>query len=88
MDAPCGKMLVDYAADHGIIIATGSACGSSLSSEQKGYVLQAMGVPDKLQQSAIRISFSDFTIKYSIRQAVECIAQYMRDVYPTLPSSK
>ena len=36
-----------------------------------------MGVPDKLQQSAVRVSFSDFTTKHHIRLFTECLADYL-----------
>ncbi len=45
-----------------------------------------MQVPEKLQQSALRISMSDFTLKQHIRAMVEALAVYMREVYPKLVS--
>jgi hypothetical protein len=50
LDAPCGTKLLQYFAQNGIIVATGSACGQTAQTSNSGNsVLEAIGVPAKLQ---------------------------------------
>ncbi len=66
LDAPCGSKLVSWFASNNVLISTGSACNKG--SDHTGHVLQALGVPEKFQQSAIRVSFCDTAITHYFKQ--------------------
>ena len=76
LDAPCGYKLLKYFADNGVIVATGSACGQQTGTHNNA-VLTSMGVPEKLQQSALRVSFCDTTIKNELDQFVVLLYNYL-----------
>jgi cysteine desulfurase len=42
----------------GIIVSSGSACSSKKSGHGRSHVLDAMGLPDELKKSSLRLSFS------------------------------
>jgi cysteine desulfurase len=52
-----------------LCVATGSACNSQ--SGEPSYVLRALGLPDRLAQSAIRFSFGRFTSESDVDAAIE-----------------
>jgi len=67
------ETMVHALAQQGIIVGTGSACSSH--ARKHSAVLTAMGIPPKLMDSAIRISFSVQNTKVEVQTAVAEIAK-------------
>lgn len=61
-----GEMLLTALSE--VAVSTGSACTSA--SLEPSYVLKAMGLPDELAHSAIRISLGRFTSEAEVERAV------------------
>jgi cysteine desulfurase len=64
-------------------VASGSACNSR--SGESSYVLRALGLDDRLAQSAIRFSFGRFTQESDIDAAIvhyEAAVSHLRRIMP------
>ena len=77
LDAPCGTKLLRHMASRGIIVATGSACGQTTEHRSSNSVLDSIGVPEKLQQSALRVSFCDTTLKKELEVFILALKDYL-----------
>lgn len=76
------RQLLQLALDReGIACGTGSACASG--SSQPSHVLQAMGLPPRVVQGAIRLSISFETTPEQIGQAAEKIIQVVGRLSPS-----
>lgn len=82
LDGVCGKKLKDYLLTRGIVVSNGSACKIDNTS-YGSVVLAQSGVPAKLQQGVIRVSFGDSTIRHELVSLVSAIVHYVRHVYST-----
>ena len=51
--------------EHGVLVSSGSACGKG----EKSHTLTAMGLPDGIVDSAVRVSFSSYTTEEEVIQA-------------------
>jgi len=68
-----------------LCVASGSACTSQ--SGESSYVLRALGLDDRLAQSAIRFSFGRFTQSSDIDAAIACYTAavgHLRGIMPAL----
>ncbi|MEK7561794.1 MAG: aminotransferase class V-fold PLP-dependent enzyme, partial [Patescibacteria group bacterium] len=63
--------------EHGIAVATGSAC--SASSDQPSHVLAAIGLSDKDARSSLRFSFGRQTSESDIKYALKTLFQLLKD---------
>jgi cysteine desulfurase len=66
------ETMVHALAAENVIVGTGAACSSR--SRKRSAVLTAMGVPEKLMDSAVRISFSPSNTRAEIQTAVKAVA--------------
>ncbi len=62
---------------YGVLIGTGSAC--SAESRQTSPLLHAMGVPDKLARSALRVSFSAHTTPEDLAQFLQALPKVLAE---------
>jgi cysteine desulfurase len=67
-----------------VALSTGSAC--QWGTDQPSHVLQAMGLSDELQDSAIRMGLGKTTSQFDVDRAAELIAAAVEDVRRTMLS--
>ncbi len=60
----------------GIAASVGSACSSG--SVNRSHVLEAMGLPDTIIDSALRFSFSRYNTRDEIQQAADTIKKIVK----------
>lgn len=63
------ETVLNFLSDRGVYVSTGSAC----SKGHRSYVLEALGLPAKVIDGAMRISFSRFTTKEEIDYLVSSL---------------
>jgi len=73
-----GEVLVHALEEHGIYVSTGSACSSR--QHQASYVLEAMGVPDREAEGAIRVSFSTLTGREDVERIVAALPGEIKEL--------
>ena len=59
------ETLLHFMEEHGVLVSSGSACGKG----EKSHTLTAMGLPDGIVDSAVRVSFSSYTTEEEVIQA-------------------
>lgn len=59
------ETVLHFMEERGVMVSSGSACGKG----EKSHTLSAMGLPDDLVDSAVRVSFSSQTTEEEVRQA-------------------
>ena len=65
------ETMLHYLEGKGIYVSNGSACAKG----KKSHVLQALGLRDRLIESALRVSFSRYTTKEEIEELADAIAK-------------
>lgn len=65
------ETLLHFLAERGIYVSSGSACAKG----QKSHVLAALGLPENITDSAIRISFSEENSKEDIDVLIKCLEE-------------
>lgn len=68
------ETMVNFLSSHGIYVSNGSAC----SKGNRSHVLTAMGLPEDVIDSSIRISFSRYNRKEEIDKLVICLNEGIR----------
>jgi cysteine desulfurase len=68
-----------------IAVSSGSACHSA--KQEASYVLKAMGVPEELARSSLRISLGRFNTEEQIQKAILDIVSTVRSLRRATPSS-
>ncbi|MBP1555522.1 MAG: cysteine desulfurase [Oscillospiraceae bacterium] len=61
------ETLLHFMEEHGVLVSSGSACGKG----ERSHTLTAMGLPDEIIDSAVRVSFSSSTTEEEVREAAE-----------------
>ena len=61
------ETLLHFMEEHGVLVSSGSACGKG----ERSHTLTAMGLPDEIIDSAVRVSFSSSTTEEEVRKAAE-----------------
>lgn len=62
-----GETMLHFLAERGVYVSSGSACGKAKPS----HVLEAMGLPKEQVESALRVSFSRFSVPEDVDALVE-----------------
>lgn len=62
----------------GICASSGSACSAGDSSPS--HVLKAIGLPDKIAKSALRVTFGEENTKEDVEYLVDCIEEAIREL--------
>ena len=65
------ETLLNFMSEKGICVSSGSAC----SKGKKSSVLKAFGIPDKIADATLRISFSADTAESDIMQFADVLKQ-------------
>lgn len=73
-----GEVLLHHLEQRGIFVSTGSACSSRKNT--RSHVLEAMGLPVKLIDGAVRFSFSPFNTE----QEIETVVEALKEIIPVI----
>ncbi len=74
------EVLMNYLEAKGIYVSKSSACKRG----RRSHVLEAMGVPDKVIDGALRVSFSRYTSEEECAAFCAALAAARRELYPSL----
>ena len=74
------EVLMNYLEAKGIYVSKSSACKRG----KRSHVLEAIGVPDKVIDGALRVSFSRYTTEAECDAFCEALAAARQELYPSL----
>ncbi len=74
------EVLMNYLEAKGIYVSKSSACKRG----RRSHVLEAMGVPDRVIDGALRVSFSRYTTREECEIFCEALIRARQELYPSL----
>ena len=73
-----GRELVRFISRRGISLSSGTAC--SQGKTEDSHVLQAIGIPQKFQQSGVRISLGNWILENDIKHITSILKSTLKEI--------